>query len=137
MNTSHKIGILGLSYKAGTPVIEQSQGVDVAKTLVSRGFDVTVYDPQALENARKMLGESVHYAASTQELVDAVDFVVVATNWPEFSIIESMEIQHHTNHPKYVLDCWRQLKNVQDNGLHILWLGAGNLLFSDAHKQAA
>ena len=42
------IGILGLSYKPGTNVIEESQGIALATGLIKKGFQVVVYDPMAL-----------------------------------------------------------------------------------------
>ena len=46
-----RVGILGLSYKPNTPVIEESQGVLIAQILLQRGFEVVAYDPVAIEAA--------------------------------------------------------------------------------------
>src|SRR4029078_10202228 len=58
------VGVLGLSYKPHTEVIEESQGLDLAKHLASTGLKVVVYDPAAMENARRQLSGPVTYAAS-------------------------------------------------------------------------
>ena len=56
---STRIGILGLSYKANTPIIEDSQALEVAQLLVNEGYSVIVYDPQSMENSRSVLGDRV------------------------------------------------------------------------------
>ena len=51
------VGILGLSYKPNTGVIEESQGLRLAQHLLSAGTAVIVYDPAAMENAKQQLTE--------------------------------------------------------------------------------
>ncbi len=50
------VGILGISYKPDTEVIEESQGLMLAKQLANEGCRVCVYDPAAMENAQRALG---------------------------------------------------------------------------------
>ena len=79
IRSGSRVAVLGLSYKPDTPVIEESQGLLLASGLVDRGFEVRVYDPQAVENARAVLGDSVVYAGSAQECVGGAESVVIAT----------------------------------------------------------
>src|ERR1035438_3914557 len=57
-------GILGLSYKPDTGVIEESQGVALAKYLLQSGAKVVVYDPEAMDNAKAHLAGRVTFARS-------------------------------------------------------------------------
>ena len=50
---SGTVAILGLSYKPNTEVIDNSQGLDLAAQLSARGIHVVVYDPVAMDNARR------------------------------------------------------------------------------------
>ena len=52
-----RIGILGLSYKPHTPVIEESPGVALAARLLEERYPVTAYDPLALAAAQAVLGD--------------------------------------------------------------------------------
>ncbi len=61
------VGVLGLSYKPHTEVIEESQGVAIAKELAARGARVVVYDPAAMESTRRVLGDRIEYAATAAE----------------------------------------------------------------------
>src|ERR1700693_5832423 len=71
------VGVLGLSYKPDTEVIEESQGLELAKYLASIGFKVVVYDPAAMENAKRQLGNAVTYATSAAECARQADVLVI------------------------------------------------------------
>ncbi len=58
------VGILGLSYKPNTHVCEASAGVCLAQRLHDAGVAVIGYDPAALDEARRVLGQSLTYAPS-------------------------------------------------------------------------
>jgi UDPglucose 6-dehydrogenase len=71
------VGILGMAYKPGTPVCEESAGLRLAERLLGLGRDIIVYDPLALEEARAVLGDSVAYAESETECIERADIVVL------------------------------------------------------------
>ncbi len=101
------VGILGLSYKPNTTVVEASQGILLVLLLEREKIPVIVYDPIAMENARKVLPESTSYAHSMQECVAESDVIVIATPWDEFRAFPSKDNDPKT---KIVIDCWRMLK---------------------------
>ena len=99
-----KITILGVSYKPNTNVIEESQGLELARVLAEREISVTVYDPKAMEEARKQLN-NVSFADSLEDSVRKADLIFIATPWEEFKSIDRDWLK-----PKAVLfDCWRLL----------------------------
>jgi UDPglucose 6-dehydrogenase len=98
-------GILGLSYKPDTDVIEESQGVLLAEYLIGAKRDVIVYDPAALENAKRALGSRVRYAASMEECAGAAAVLTVATAWNEFRSLRPSHLPTDAT----VIDCWRIL----------------------------
>ena len=53
------VAVLGLSYKPDTPVVEESQGVMIARALAAAGHAVLIADPVALESAAAVLGDTV------------------------------------------------------------------------------
>lgn len=123
-----KVGILGLSYKPGTPVIEESQGIALAKELLAQGYEVVVYDPLALEAARSVLQSSVTYADSLHACVQQVDALVLMTAWPEFKTLTEDDL---TGSCQYILDCWRVLDVNKFNNIKIHHLGKGVLATSE------
>lgn len=99
------IGILGLSYKPDTSVIEQSQGVMLAARLLENGLQVIAYDPKALQNAGAALPSPIIAAGSAAECVRQSALVVVMTPWPEF---RSISLDAFIRTPRLtVIDCWR------------------------------
>src|ERR1017187_747231 len=66
-------GILGLSYKPNTEVIEESQGMEIAQHLLKADASVVVYDPAAMENAKAHLAGRVTFARSAAECAHASD----------------------------------------------------------------
>jgi UDPglucose 6-dehydrogenase len=100
------VGILGLSYKANTNVVEESQGLFLAQLLAGENFPVIVFDPAGMENARKTLSSHVAFASSAQECARIADIIVVTTPWKEFLTLSAAELARN-GHPRVLIDCWR------------------------------
>lgn len=104
-----RVAVLGLAYKPDTNVVEESQGVAIARQLAEKGYDVSVFDPVATDSARSLLGGSVRYAASIPECVRGASVVVLATDWPEF---RSVFQQTADCVPRpVIIDGWRLLRS--------------------------
>lgn len=109
-----KVGILGLSYKPDTGVIEESQGVALAKELLSKGYAVVLYDPLALDNVRQLLGTQAQYATSVQDCVHEADVIVVTTPDRAYQSLQPSDLTPvNSSQRKVVLDCWRVLDREQ------------------------
>jgi UDPglucose 6-dehydrogenase len=118
-------GVLGLSYKPDTEVIEESQGIAIAQALLAAGARVVVYDPAAMENARRVLTGNVIYAASAAECVRQADVLAITTPWAEFQELPLPAFQRTSGHLT-VLDCWRVLPAQVAGAIgHYLTLGKG------------
>ena len=102
------IGILGMSYKPDTAVIESSQSVELAAVLMKSGYSVVIYDPMASAEAGAVLGSEVKVASSIQECVLASEFLIIAMRWSQFEDI-SVDCLKRPGRKLPVLDCWRQL----------------------------
>jgi UDPglucose 6-dehydrogenase len=96
------IGILGLSYKVGTPVTDESPGINLARELMVRGYEVKTWDD---EGAVIDFGVSeISQSSSLDSLISSVDLIVVGRphkNWPE------IRAKIQSANQKY-LDLWRQ-----------------------------
>jgi len=85
-----RIAVLGLAFEPATDDIRESPSIPVAQALLDAGAQVVAYDPQASENARAMLGESVWYASSLAEAVDGAAAAVLMTRWAEFRMLPEL-----------------------------------------------
>jgi UDPglucose 6-dehydrogenase len=105
------VGILGLSYKPDTSVVEQSQGVALAARLLEEGHPVVAYDPKALATAQAVLKRPFVAASSAEDCVRRSSVVVVMTPWPEFRAIPLDAFSHA---PRLtIIDCWRLLSREE------------------------
>jgi UDPglucose 6-dehydrogenase len=103
-----RLGILGLSYKPNTNVIEESQALALAQAPSENGNAVAVYDPLAMENARSVLKDKVQYMHSALECIQNSDLVVITTPADEFRALKAADFPKRSE-KIIVLDCWRLL----------------------------
>jgi UDPglucose 6-dehydrogenase len=120
------VGILGLSYKPDTGVIEQSQGVMLAAHLADQGYKVTVHDPLALAAANAVLGDKVTPAQSAEACIQVSDLLVIATPWAQFRSIAA-DVFARRGGRLIVIDCWRVLPKAElESVVDIVYLGYGD-----------
>ncbi len=77
------VGVLGAAFKPNSDDIRDSPALDVATSIRAQGAQVTVYDPQALDNARRAHPE-LNYGTSAQDAVAGAHVVLLLTEWKEF-----------------------------------------------------
>lgn len=100
-----RVAVMGLTYKPGTVVFDESFGVAVAEAFRSRGFAVSVYDPGAGAAAEAVVDKTVECAASINACVADASLVVIASPWPEFAGLDPGSLRTNA----VLVDCWRQL----------------------------
>jgi UDPglucose 6-dehydrogenase len=107
------VGVLGAAFKPGSDDVRDSPALDVAQILHGMGAEVTVYDPEALPNARKVCPE-LKYADSAAGAATGADVVLLLTDWPEFARLDPEELGAVTStraivDGRYMLDpaTWR------------------------------
>ena len=104
------VGILGLSYKPGTGVIEESAALDLARRLAEGGARVVVHDPQAMPAAQALLGGRIRFAETMAACAGAADVLALAVPWPEYRELAPAHLKPAASgSPPVVLDCWRVL----------------------------
>jgi UDPglucose 6-dehydrogenase len=98
------VGVLGLSYKTGTPCIDRSFGVDLAGWLAQEGRRVRAWDPLATDLARQALGDRVAFAVTAEQCLRESRLAVLVNPLKEMHTIDWSAAGRTT-----VLDCWRCL----------------------------
>jgi UDPglucose 6-dehydrogenase len=81
--TGHKVGVLGAAFKPNSDDIRDSPALWVADTIRQQGGEVTVFDPEAVPNARKLYPQ-LQYADSAVAACAGADVVLHLTEWAEF-----------------------------------------------------
>jgi UDPglucose 6-dehydrogenase len=81
--TGRRIAVLGAAFKPNSDDIRDSPALDVAATIARRGGDVAVYDPAAMDNARRDYPQ-LRYADTAMAAAAQADLVLHLTEWAEF-----------------------------------------------------
>ncbi|MDH3288399.1 MAG: nucleotide sugar dehydrogenase [Betaproteobacteria bacterium] len=120
------VGVLGLSYKPDTSVIEESPGVAIALRLAAAGYTVRVHDPMALDAARAVLGDKATATESIEQCTRGAAVLVIATAWPQFAAIDPAMLGGSAGRP-VVIDCWRMIsKDRIGAAADVVYLGYGD-----------
>ncbi len=99
-----KIAALGLSFKPDTDDMREAPSIDIINKLVQEGARVNVYDPKAMENAKKHFKDTVTYCKNLEETVKGADAIVLMTEWQEFKKMNMKKIKRMMNEPAHFFD---------------------------------
>lgn len=104
LKKGEKVGILGLSYKEGTSVKDESPGVLIARRLSGLGFEILAWDHEI--SAEGINENEKHYklCKSSSKVIRDTDFVVISRVLADNSIVKKELLNSHR--PFY--DIWRQ-----------------------------
>ena len=98
-----QVCVLGAAFKPGSDDVRDSPALDVAQILHGMGACVTVYDPVAMDNARRACPQ-LRYAVSAREAAAGAQVVLVLTEWPEFSQMDPAELGEAAAARRAVID---------------------------------
>lgn len=90
-----KIALWGLSFKPDTDDIREAPALYIIDELIKEGATVSAYDPEAIENVRKLIGDKIQYANDEYEALKGADALLIATEWslfrtPDFDQVSSL-----------------------------------------------
>jgi len=77
-------GVWGLAFKPNTDDMREAPALTLIDELTAAGAKVRVFDPVAMDNAKKMIGEKATFCNSSYEVLESSDALVVITEWNEF-----------------------------------------------------
>jgi len=104
-----KITILGVAFKPDTDDIRDSMSVELIRRLMKSGARITIHDPKALDNARKIFHGNAKYAISIPSALKNCQCAVIMTKWKEYERINNKTINHMDK--KFIIDSRRILSN--------------------------
>lgn len=87
-----KIGVLGISFKANTDDVRESPALNIVNEVLNSGAEVAVYDPQAMDNAAKMIS-GASFVSDVYEVAADADVLVLLTEWDEFKWLDYERIK--------------------------------------------
>ncbi|AEH23577.1 nucleotide sugar dehydrogenase [Thermodesulfobacterium geofontis OPF15] len=88
------IAIFGLSFKPNTSDVRESPALVIVPTLIKKGAKVKVYDPVAMDEFKKAVGDSnIEYSSNPLECAKDSDAIVILTEWNEFRFLDLSQIK--------------------------------------------
>jgi UDPglucose 6-dehydrogenase len=79
-----KFAIWGLAFKPNTDDIREAPALYIIEGLLKAGAAVAAFDPEAMENVSKIMGDKITLVKSQYEALENADALVIATEWSEF-----------------------------------------------------
>jgi UDPglucose 6-dehydrogenase len=79
-----RIALWGLAFKPNTDDIREAPALSLIEALTAEGASVIAFDPEAMSNVKKTLGNQIEYAANQYEALVGADALIIATEWSEF-----------------------------------------------------
>lgn len=78
------VAIWGLAFKPHTDDIREAPALYNIESLLNAGARVSVHDPEALENVRRIFGDKITYHSDQYEALAGADALLICTEWPEY-----------------------------------------------------
>ena len=79
-----KAAIWGLAFKPDTDDIREAPSLYIIKELLKEKVSVKVFDPEAMNNVKALLGDKISFGKDEYDTLDGADFLIIATEWPLF-----------------------------------------------------
>ncbi len=98
-----KIAMWGLSFKPETDDMREAPALVLIDLLLKAGCEVKVYDPIAMEECKRRIGETVTYCADKYEAAIDADALLMVTEWKEFRV-PSWDVLKKTMRGNVVID---------------------------------
>jgi len=97
-----RFAIWGLAFKPQTDDMREAPSITIIKSLIDMGAIIQAYDPEAIEQAKSVLGDyatSITYSKDMLDAVHNVDALLVVTEWRQFRQPDFAEIKSKMNQP--------------------------------------
>jgi len=82
----------GLAFKPDTDDIREAPALYIIEKLLERGATVTAYDPEAMGNVKKVVGDKISYAQNEYDALPDADALIICTEWSVFRTPEFSEL---------------------------------------------
>lgn len=79
-------GLWGLSFKPATDDMREAPSLVLIGQLLEAGATVTAFDPVAMDECRRKIGDRIQYASQMYEALKDADAMIVVTEWQEFKV---------------------------------------------------
>jgi UDPglucose 6-dehydrogenase len=89
----------GLAFKPKTDDMREAPSIVISEALVAAGATVTAFDPEAVEEAKRYIGDKIRYADEGMAALEGADALILITEWNEFRHVDPAEIKARLKEP--------------------------------------
>lgn len=118
------IAVLGSAFKGGTDDCRESPALQIIEIMLAHDVNIRLYDPEAMPNTKKILGDLITYCDSAYEAIGGADVLAILTDWAEFKDLDLEKIKILLTRPQ-IAD-YRNIidyKKAKELGFEIKCLG--------------
>jgi UDPglucose 6-dehydrogenase len=94
-----RFGVWGLAFKPKTDDMREAPSLVLIEALLRAGAQVCAFDPEAIKEAKRMLGDKITYAANALGAAEGADALVLVTEWSEFRHVDLEELRRRLKQP--------------------------------------
>ena len=87
-----KFALWGLAFKPNTDDIREAPALYMIEALLKAGATVSAFDPEAMNNVKQLLGDTITYVDNQYECLKGADALIIATEWNEFRTPDFLKI---------------------------------------------
>jgi UDPglucose 6-dehydrogenase len=87
------VAMWGLSFKPQTDDMREAPSLVLIDALLGAGARVKAYDPVAMHEAQRIVGDRITYATGLYDAIDGADCLLMVTEWPEFRFPDFGEVK--------------------------------------------
>ena len=120
-----KIAVLGIAFKPETDDIRDSVSVELVNRLIKLGAKITIHDPKAIENAKKIFNNKIKYQKSVSTAVKDCKCAIIMTAWKQYEKINNKTIEQMAK--KFIIDSRRIISDKKLNARYFA-IGLGQKL---------
>ena len=120
-----KIAVLGIAFKPETDDIRDSVSVELINRLIKLGAKITIHDPKAIENAKKIFNNKIKYQKSVSTAVKDCKCAIIMTAWKQYEKINNKTIEQMAK--KFIIDSRRIISDKKLNAKYFA-IGLGQKL---------
>jgi len=117
------VAIWGLSIKPETDDMREAPSLVLINQLIEAGCKISVYDPVAMQECKRRIGNAVKYTSDIYECVKNVDAIFHITEWKEFRIPDWAKIKSLINNDAILIDGRNVFDSANLHGIKYLRIG--------------
>lgn len=110
------IAMLGLSFKPNTDDMREAPSLVLIDKLLEAGCTVRAYDPVAMDECRRRIGDKITYCRNANETFAGADALMLVTEWSEFRILDFDKVKKEMK--KAVIFDGRNIYNREEANAH-------------------